>query len=386
MMSKTQNRFAGRAAVAALGVSVLSGSALAFDIPFFLTPLGDLEGGDFFSTAWGLNDNGMVVGTGTNSDNELQAFMWNEMDGMTAVPGLDVPQGSTARGINNDGVIVGFSSPTGSGQNDVNAFVYKDGAIDYIFDGNPQVRWSRGWGISGDVGYGWVGAGGGTLVGYTYDVNTEVTTLYETPGYRSTLVRGYNANTGFAVGTSYNVDTVDSIATVWDADMNATVLGVLAGFDESRATAITDDGIVIGASGRMNFEQREAFKWTANDGLMSLGLLAGFDNTGASAISDDGSIILGRAYNVEEDDGVGTYWTEDTGWVDINTIVQDLDGYLVYGTKGFNEDGWVIADAFNPNGDVEAVLLRPIPGPASIALLALGGILLTGGRRRRVEA
>lgn len=387
MMSKTSKAFGSRVAVATLGVSLLSGSALAFDLPFVMTPLGDLPGGDFFSSAWGINNNGVVVGTGTNDEDELTAFIWDEMSGMSAIAGVDTFAGSTARGINDNGVIVGWTSDEGSSINDANAYVIKDGMVDFIFAGNQQVKWSRAWGIEGNTVYGWVGPGNGSLQGYTYDVNTEVITQYTTTGYRSTLVRGYNANTGVAVGTSQNVDTVDSIATIWwDSMGNFTTIGPTAGYQESRATAITDSGIVIGSSGNLDFDERQAFMWTEDTGLMNLGFLAGYANSSASAINADGSIILGSAFNVEEEDGVGTYWTEDTGWVDINTLVTNLDGYRIFKTKGFNADNWVIADAFNANGEIEAVLLRPIPGPASLALLAIGGVLLSGSRRRRAQA
>ena len=52
--------------------------------PYSLTPLGDLPGGSFYSSARGMNDLGQVVGQ-SNGD---EAFIWDSTYGMQSLKSL----------------------------------------------------------------------------------------------------------------------------------------------------------------------------------------------------------------------------------------------------------------------------------------------------------
>ena len=88
-----------------------------------MTPLGDLPGGDFASTALGISaDGSVVVGVGTSASGN-EAFRWESgvMTPLGDLPGGDFA--STALGISADGsVVVGFS---GSASGD-EAFVWDE--------------------------------------------------------------------------------------------------------------------------------------------------------------------------------------------------------------------------------------------------------------------
>lgn len=73
-----------------------------------LLDLGTLGNGDF-SWALGINDNGQVVGGSTDKNNnnaDIKAYMWDSVNGMQDL-GTPFGYGSQAYGINNNGAIVG---------------------------------------------------------------------------------------------------------------------------------------------------------------------------------------------------------------------------------------------------------------------------------------
>ena len=93
-----------------LAVSVTAQSASAAPV-YDLTALGDLPGRGFQSEAWGINDQGQVVGFSASSLGTREAFLWDPVNGMQALG--DLPGGpafSHAFGINNQGQVVGLSS------------------------------------------------------------------------------------------------------------------------------------------------------------------------------------------------------------------------------------------------------------------------------------
>ncbi len=89
-------------------------------------------------------------------------------------------------------------------------------------------------------------------------------------------------------------------------------LGVLEGGDRSRATAISEDGLVVVGQSTSSMGER-AFRWTATDGMVSLGTLHGGSKSIAWGVNADGSVIVGRS---DSADGSRAFrWTEETGMV-----------------------------------------------------------------------
>ncbi|WP_162617623.1 hypothetical protein [Yoonia maritima] len=117
-------------------------------------------------------------------------------------------------------------------------------------------------------------------------------------------------------------------------------LGVLEGGDRSRATAISDDGLVVVGQSTSSLGER-AFRWTETDGMVSLGTLPGGSKSIAWGVNADGSVIVGRS-----DSSAGSRafrWTEETGMVLLTgEAMNDLsdaravnsDGTVVVGTIG----------------------------------------------------
>jgi probable HAF family extracellular repeat protein len=109
-------------------------------------------------------------------------------------------------------------------------------------------------------------------------------------------------------------------------------LGSLPGWNESHATAISDDGrVVVGQSGA------EAFRWTLAGGMVGLGILPGgaFVGSAASDVSADGSVVVGQAYGAG---GEAFRWSAADGMVGLG----NLPGGTSSGASGVSANGSVI--------------------------------------------
>jgi len=75
-----------------------------------IIPLGTLGGAH--SLALAINQRGQVTGAARTPTNELHPFLWDEVGGMTDLGTLPGDTYTAGRGINNQGQVVGQSSPT----------------------------------------------------------------------------------------------------------------------------------------------------------------------------------------------------------------------------------------------------------------------------------
>jgi len=327
-----------------VGLSDVSGSP---DFHAFLysngamTDLGTL-GGDL-SWAHGINDLGQIVGSSHGADGNSHAFLYT--DGEMIDLGTLGGRTSTAYAINNAGQVVGISHTADGPQH---AFLYSDGVMHDL--GTLGGIGSAAFGISE----------AGEVVGLTQTADqNQVAFLYK------------------------------------DGQMRP-----LADFDGhgSRGNAFSSDGKVVGTAGNDGHSQAFVFA----DGQVEFIPMPVIEQTPPShlewtnsyglAVNADGDVVGTVTITTEDMPGSTLVMFEDhfvysDGQAEsIRDLLrpEDWGGWYFLGLADINDNGQIAASASRlPSYRTHAVLLTPIPEPASLALLTLATAACALTRRRR---
>lgn len=125
-----------------------------------------------------------------------------------------------------------------------------------------------------------------------------------------------------------------------------------AGFFQSFASAISDDGLVVAGRIDMTGANRAA-RWTSTTGWQNLGVLPGFENSFAEGISADGSVVVGFCSMSGGGLGRAFRWSETGGMQDLGTLpghthstawAVSADGSRVVGESSVLS--WTVSQAF----------------------------------------
>lgn len=341
------------------------------------------EGGN--SLAYGLNDNGMVVGQSFNNVTGMnEAVVWH--NGIVFSIGTQ----GLARAVNNSGVVVGETGGASIFNPNGRAFMWDSGNYTEI----------------GDLGGSWSGAfdinESGVISGFSC-TNFELTCVFSSRGFRyengvmqnlgtvsspTGYSRGHGINDAGAIAgraSLVNFTDSDKFLAIWDAANNLT--SVTGPSNYSTAESINNNGIIVGNGFTNPNADMRGFVWDADGILTVMGTFGGNDSR-AFDINDLG-IIVGFSTNasnarramISEDGGLSI--------IDLNTLVVDLTGWLSLDESyGINESGQIVGVGTLSNGVKGAFLLTPtavVPLPAA-AWLFLSGLATMAALRRRQAA
>ena len=284
-----------------------------------------IDGGITASRAFGVNDSGVVAGESALSPTRREATLWSASGTRTGLGTLPNPNGqdfsSVAFGVNNAGTAAGWSDSTDS----TRAFSWTAGGGMSSLGTLPGGTQTRAYSINADgdvAGWGTSPAGDRGFVG-TPDL-TSVGALSTDPTSR-TRAYGISNRNGWIAGDARDPASGET-AFIWSASSLLTSLGVLSGSERSFGADVNSDAMVVGWNeGGANGER--AFLWTASEGML-----------------------------------------------DLNALVLDSSDWTIQRARSINDQGYVVANAINADGQVRAVLLTPVPEPATWALM-FGGLL-----------
>jgi probable HAF family extracellular repeat protein len=318
---------------------------------YLVQDLGVLAG-DSSSVAWGINENGDVVGW-SSGPGGLRAFVRTDGGAMVALPGLPSRPQTYARSINDAGDIVGTA--TAGGTDLGHAVLWRSGVIQDLGTLGTGA-FSEAWAINnfGQI-VGRSYTAGGSFLGIHGFIYTKADGLRDlTPGSDGGAALGIN-DAGEVTG--YKTALGGYHAFRWHAG-SFVDLGVLPGFAHSFGWAINALGQVAGNSTSATGNSERLIRFTDGTGLQDLGGTG--EHNAAFGINILGHVVGCRGQSAQR----AVRYTDETGLQDLNALIDPSLGWVLLCAHDINDAGQIAGYAFNNyTGLTHAVRLEPAATP-----------------------
>jgi len=360
---------------------------------YTVTDLGTFGGS--VSSARAVNNAGQVIGWVLQTPPPSWNYLWDPEGGVTNLNGLLGARTGPAD-INDLGEIAyvahlgvpeeqhAFLWDGVGASEDLGAFgplrMNNTGMVVGTVDGETwrwhTVVWDR------EDGFRDIGALSSDAWSYPYDVND----LGEVVGESTTAL----APTGHPFVQGEIDPEVQHHPFLWSETGGMQDLGTLGG-DFARARGINNASHVVGVSylGGASSAYR-AFLWDDGSGMWDLGVLPGHESSDAWAINESGEIV-GMSY-AANGKGLAFLWDEQHGMRALRDLVPADVGWTAFLPIGINDLGQIVGNAEYDDPEEgwasHAVILTPVPEPATLAQILLVAWVLIGKRsgRRTEEA
>ncbi len=307
-----------------------------------------------------INNAGQIAGSYQESQSSNNvAFVWNSTNGLQVI---DSSLSSRATAINDFGAVVGTDSNNGS-------FEWTaQGGLTYFHNFFGVDNGATGINNSGTIcgtvsneAYIFSQPGGYTALGFlgtgTYSQGSAINNL------------------GQVVGRARNSAQNDEAA-LWNATSGWSDLGTI--YSGGTVSGINDNTQVVGSMFKTGFNGEVSYEWTASTGLKPLATFQGEGDNAAMGINDNGAIV---GYSYFGGSGSENY-NHAAIWMggqlqDLNSLIDPNSDWILTMANGINDAGQIVGAGYL-DGESQGFLLTPVvPEPASVAILAIGALMLS---------
>ena len=341
------------------------------------------------SQANGLNDLGQAVGTAQDTSGATFGVLWNADGSIVRLENLStVTNIGAAIDINNAGTIIGDVRNDG----DINQAARWDtnGALSLLGQfGMGTYSSARGINEAGVI------VGTGTVNGptrqhaFTWTQDDGFTDYGSFFSSSDTVVGGFEGinNNNTFVGTSYFLGSPFKAISASETEPDFVELSPPGQFSAGIANAVNDNGLIVGSQNPGSGGMLPAI-FNGNGTATLLGDLGLANSDGSAEAVNNAGTIVGGISGFDDSNPFdpvllnAAFIYQDGTLYNLTDVVGDDLGFERFIQIGdINENGVAVGHGIL-NGVPQAFILRPVPEPATLGSAAAAGLLLL--RRRRV--